>query len=1431
MSDPRYNPLSRRGLAYLVLTCLAMFPILLPAQSERDTHKLVVDYTGRLFGYYRMEPPPGDQTVLAPVSNFLEKRENLDWTSDSKTKPLLLGMGDNFAPEFGASIQQELGKASIQQELEKQGHDPEEQPCFLPTPSPQDPTNYKSWSKLAPEILYKAETRKPRRADCDNVARFLMAAGYSAITPGREDFLYSGTWLRRIAYLLRGASGDFDTPSKPRPNSIPQSDGAWSISKSNSVDHTLHMLAANLRVKVTAPKTPSKADFCPLLFSEDLASEVECSAGDESVSAAMGWLSRVDSALDPVIRQSLYRQSATYNRFSQQLLANELAVFASILKESPDAKIFSLDIKSKLATNLKEVTQKLGAAGKAQTDDEYTSAFINGASGIQTLIQALEGSSGQATPTALAAEKDLLTVSLELSNRIDTVRTKSPLLSKEGLQATRNLLLREIASEQRNIGYTVIQSPSKESKTLIIGVVGKETMQEVSKDSFAVYPDLFDCQTTDPSQKEKGSDERQKGPACTLWHKVYGEDLKKAPPDPQDEKVFDNKDAFSITPGDPLEAAEMVLRAAWLQEGPIDHVVLMAQMPASEAEEVGAHLRAHLHDLYKDERAEEPLVDLILSEAQAEHATGNETLDADPRQTIPVFSPYLAYERLNAADPYPVSRATIIRHSRLHTDRGTVVWAVMHNRPKFAFREEPTSPLEETDSGCQKPSQVIPNGKDLPNGNKPWTAACLLERELETARPITQQGSLADTDLTRLWGNCTTVDEAKQLRASQACQNAVLMRYLLHELQSHYDTDLAVLKRRDFWFGALKADYDGYEMCRNWVQTHFQPSANSQDIRNGDFPLKYCKLRVALDRVLWRGDYSARALVDGTTLTAMIKTAQQETNVETTLLPNDLHDEWLTTFGITSSPATNLVVASAGPESFSLPGMVGCKAPVDPPLGKPDPSSKPPSPYCVDGFTIATDAAYWIATSGQLVQDKVTYKDLSSFVAKDSRHFIAGAGNFSGETYLTTAIAEQIFRKTQGSSTIAESAVSESGLARLETQQQNQRLMQVDISKFVAGYSFTAPNINDTSLGNDLSGVSNTQATTPHSSEMDFEFLGRTVSLPIANLLAFGIQNDFEFDHKRTGNTQGKPATVVYQINSETVGGFMQFHLPVRWFIHNLPPSGIKSARNLPRAFLVFAPYQYQRQVVGTPLYFGFLTPPYTNNPSQQLTVTIPISDGFNWRTGFRYEAGGGKPWFPDVGSYVELGPEYSVQGHILSGVDMPDLAGLTPPAGTTVSTHCDVVANQPIYNCIKSAYKAVNATLNQSSHIVPDSLTLHTGGLYWISHTQKILDKKKKTSISFDTTGDSFLLPGHTLPTQTRYAINNKLAFNFNVLGNWMVSPTYSVFNFENQGASRTPVNTTSFSMSLKWYYSRDTEVPFNRVLWFSGPKSADQTSSSKIK
>ena len=103
------------------------------------------------------------------------------------------------------------------------------------------------------------------------------------------------------------------------------------------------MLAANLRVAV-APSPDEKpsggADSgsdksCPLLFARDLAARVECGPADNTITASMDWLRRLDQVLNPVIRASLYRQSLDKSsQFAQQLVLNELNLVGSVLGPS-----------------------------------------------------------------------------------------------------------------------------------------------------------------------------------------------------------------------------------------------------------------------------------------------------------------------------------------------------------------------------------------------------------------------------------------------------------------------------------------------------------------------------------------------------------------------------------------------------------------------------------------------------------------------------------------------------------------------------------------------------------------------------------------------------------------------------------------------------------------------------------------------------------------------------------------------------------------------------------------------------------------------------------------------------------------------------------------------------------------------------------------
>ena len=73
---------------------------LAPSALQGQSPTTQIDYTGSLYGYYRMEFNESDQNHLSPVKSFLDYRK-------SDPSRLLLGMGDNFGPEFGAAIQLE----------------------------------------------------------------------------------------------------------------------------------------------------------------------------------------------------------------------------------------------------------------------------------------------------------------------------------------------------------------------------------------------------------------------------------------------------------------------------------------------------------------------------------------------------------------------------------------------------------------------------------------------------------------------------------------------------------------------------------------------------------------------------------------------------------------------------------------------------------------------------------------------------------------------------------------------------------------------------------------------------------------------------------------------------------------------------------------------------------------------------------------------------------------------------------------------------------------------------------------------------------------------------------------------------------------------------------------------------------------------------
>jgi len=198
-------------------------PLLLPCVLRAQSNTSQIDYTGSLYGYYRMEYNEPDQKHLLPVKKFL------DVYRKSNPDNLLIGLGDNFGPEFGASIQLENLDTP----------DPSKGGCNLPQSI--DP----STKETRPESLYKDDGRFAPRANCDNVLNFLMHAGFRAVVPGSQDFMYTAQWLRVAGLLLSDADHD----------------SQQSADIANH-DHATNLLGANLLITM-------KGQRCPLLFSQN----------------------------------------------------------------------------------------------------------------------------------------------------------------------------------------------------------------------------------------------------------------------------------------------------------------------------------------------------------------------------------------------------------------------------------------------------------------------------------------------------------------------------------------------------------------------------------------------------------------------------------------------------------------------------------------------------------------------------------------------------------------------------------------------------------------------------------------------------------------------------------------------------------------------------------------------------------------------------------------------------------------------------------------------------------------------------------------------------------------------------------------------------------------------------------------------------------
>lgn len=1238
-----------------------------PEHGFTSGRSLDVQYTGALFGYYRVEanrgPIVGGATKTLPaVKKFLDDRQG--------DHGLLLGMGDNFAPEFGASIQLEgvgpdCEKPALQFETNKYGRD------------------------QAPALLYKLSGWVAPHAHCDNVTNFLLKAGYRAVVPGREDFLYSAGWLQSIGILLKHEQAAYN----PNP------------------EHRLNLLAANLRVE------GGKTKACPLLFSQDAVKATEDKRPDEAdaeektqcsqsegelVPEAVDWIERLDVAIESERVNEEMRVAAHGSPYvRRQLLINQMSMTLVAMRDAI-SKVNDQRQKSDLVNtikNLKRLTTEDGYRiedGKVvphesllSSVDDLEEPFSSFPKDVQTAVEGLEEIFDQ-----LKSAK---------TDKAEVQQAEEFLFEDGSRRAVRHLLLRSVAAEERDNGYVFSDfkiGDKVSARTLLVGVVGRETMNAVS-----------------PTNLQLG--------------------------------------AGKVTVLDPRRSAEILVRAAYLaasdEHQPISKVIIMAQMPHTEAEELGAHLRADL--LLPARFFDGPFpIDLILSEAQAEHASPILDTRYHNDEMIPVLTPHPAFSRTLPGLVAPVSVAQIRE-----------VGSARHMSNRTSLNSMPNDGLT--------------------------TTLKLLRHEL------------ADSGINATLDDTSAID------------------FLLREIQASSHADVVLLERRDLYLGPLPLEYSDYEDICLSPKT-LQQATQTPVLEKKSADEKACRLHVALDRILWKGDFSQRVMVTGKDLKDALKAADDQVIAQRSLAARDTSDQWLVTFGVVTSDSTNLTRLESSSDRFGVPWSDECR--VD--EGQKD------TQYCVNGATIADDAGYWISTSDHIANDTEIYTmfepKMADYRQQQSIKLVythppsRDRKAISEDVFLTDELTANLRRQSanERNTLIVEASQRTPQGTVLQHLQQTRSLIHWDYAKLVAGFSLRHPDGGNAAAAG-FQGVTDTRASQPSQQELDLESLSRFSSdVKTANsayAFSVGSQSDAEYDRAILGNLINKPINASYTLNSLTAGGFIEKRFP--FWRDAKTTDGSWASRQLPRTLFVLYPYQYQRQITGNFIFLNY------SAGNGELTIQAPVVSGHSYKAGLRHEFASGRKRVFDSGSYVESGWEYVVQNDVARSLTL-----------TTASTHqskvCYATQTQTISECFSGF--TINSTTMAGP---PDLVSQTTTGMYWDIHVQRSLPKggdstNAKINVAIDTKGDFFGERRSSLATQTRYAFPVSASINFPVLRNLSLSPTYSAFLFENQ-LSQQSILVNTFSMSAKWYYDRDSAVPFGRMFLFKGPASQDQTKTAKTK
>jgi hypothetical protein len=831
--------------------CIVMALVSAHAQTPvlASSHPGVeVTYTGSLYGYFRTDIPPSPAKDL--IASFIQRGNSISNTG------LLLGMGDNFAPEFGAGIQPVTVKI------------PGYEKCDLP---PTIQYKHRPDETMPPGNLYKTGVRVAPHPYCDNVVDFLQQAGYRAVVPGRDDFGNGAEWLRKIGMDLRN----------PKPGDPP----------ARNHDGKLNILAANVRIVPEAAKGMTVA--CPLLMSsyslpsdpqtEQCAPPNPASGATEPQPVSLKMLQWLDTLIDDANQRASISKStgcgeepscAPQGGFDQaaedereQLLAEETDAMLAMLQTEPrSATVDQLVCLLKELEGAADAGQGCGAAGDLLD-------LLDAA--LKAMLDARKD----------PASQDLLSYGGALEDAYRNQKNKSGavLVSDDALRAGRRAILRSIWESEKEIGFTVATVRGQEEQSgpvriLVIAVMGQSIMKAVSPDNL-----LLCLNSKVKDAKANG----EKIPAAGTAEESEGY------MDCADPRLHDWSQMADVVTVNPVPTIVALLRALPL-EAPVDRIVLMAQMKSNEASELETRVRSSLsvqRELERNARQAEGAgatrriavrgPDLILSGADTGHASQNFRMDlSDEINPTQVLTPYPAFLMALHGSVAGVHRpeATVRISDAQAPEQGTIIqnWKDDHML-----------------AGSMISSSTAQRSSSANHGSE--TTEHLLLKALDDGKAANRPEIKSE--------DCDPVNMNPHGQVQKRCDLEV-MHYVLGLMIARSHADVALLERNDFYLGYLPDGYTGYEVCED--------AGLSEEAKSA------CQLEVAFGRVVWSGDDFDEVMVSGADLSAMIAKSQQESDAEEQLNAADSAALWLVSLGIVKQPASSLRSQDLSANQFTI---------------------------------------------------------------------------------------------------------------------------------------------------------------------------------------------------------------------------------------------------------------------------------------------------------------------------------------------------------------------------------------------------------------------------------------------------------------------------------------------------------------------------------